>query len=517
MSAQAGAADPYPVRSRRWLGPVSRVMGEPGGSWRSVFFDLMVAAMVALFALLSLGITQASSLKLIGFAMALAVLPRRRFPLSVMVVVSALALLQVLLFSPNHDPMPFDVAVLIAMYSVVKYAVPRWHAFVAAVPTAIGIVIEVVRHVRTTNQVIYTSLFLTAVCAGVWLMGYTVRTRRLFMASLQERALTAERERDQRALLAVVDERAAIARELHDVVAHSLSVMIVQADGASFALARDPELAGTAIRQVAATGREALEDMRRLVGVLRGSGTVDGPDDGPPISPAGGVGTGGAADGGSAASAAATALDGGSAGAGTAAADGGSAHGGSAHGGSADEPVRRRVGLVELPALLDRARSAGLRVDVEPVPAKLPDLPAGLELTLYRLVQEGLTNVLRHAGPGARVTLRLGYTGGGVSMELIDDGGGRVAAAPGRSGGHGLVGMRERVAVHGGSCEAGPVLGGGWRVSAILPSPGRSASDRPGPDRSGPDRQGPDRVARDGGAPEQAAEADGTARVEAGR
>jgi signal transduction histidine kinase len=251
--------------------------------------------------------------------------------------------------------------------------------------------------------------------AALWLTAYVLRTRRLHVAVLRERAATAERERDHLARLAAAEERAAIARELHDVVAHSLAVVIVQADGAGYALDSDPEQARTALHTIAATGRDALQDMRRIVDVLRGSGDDD------------------------------TAQD-----------------------------DRRRVGLAHLEPLVDRAAAAGLTVDLRA--DGLPeDLSPALELTLFRLVQEGLTNVLRHAGPGAAVTVTLAVTDGTAVVEVVDDGNGRLAsgAAPAAGpGGNGLVGMRERVAVHGGRVTAGPRLGPGWHVRAELPLKG---------------------------------------------
>jgi len=334
----------------------------------------------------------------------------------VLVVISALALSQVLLFPPGNDPRGYDVAVLIAMYSVVKYSRRRWPVYAAAVPVMIGLVIEVHRQVSRTAvpadpQVWILSLgSSTAVCATVWLTAYTVRTRRLYVAGLEERAATAERERDHLATIAVADERARIARDLHDVVAHSMAVMIVQADGADYAMDGDPGQARVAIKQVAATGREALADMSRLVNVLRDGdpGPADASDD------------------------------------------------------------RRRIGLDQLTALFDRARSAGLVVTEHHDGA--PDgVPAAVEVTVFRVVQEALTNVLRHAGPAARIDVRLVHEATSVRVEVSDDGGGRRAAAVPTTGGHGLVGMRERVAVHGGHFEAGPQPAGGWRVAVDLP------------------------------------------------
>jgi signal transduction histidine kinase len=380
----------------------------------------MVTGIVAVL-VLPAGGTRLGGPALIGLAMAAALLWRRGRPLAVMAVVSALALLQVLVFPPSRDPRPFDVAVLIAMYSVVKYGQRRWHGVLAAVPVVIGLAIEVDRHVDLGTQAtvapvqawVEAMFFLVAACAAVWLTAYTLRTRRLYVLGLEERAATAERERDHLATIAVAQERATIARELHDVVAHSMAVMIVQADGASYALDRDPEQARVAIKQVAATGRDALEDMRRLVGVLRG--------------------------------------------------------------GADDEaaPDRRRVGLDQLTALTERARSAGLALTVSEDGERQP-LPPAVELTVFRIVQEALTNALRHAGPGARVALVLRYRRRLVRVEMTDDGGGALVGASSSgarppASGHGLVGMRERVAVHGGSFTAGARLGGGWELTAEVP------------------------------------------------
>ena len=172
------------------------------------------------------------------------------------------------MFPPTADPRPYDIAVLIAMCSVGKYGRRRRHRLLTAVPVVVGVVIEVARHLNPAEAAANpvriwgeSIAYLLAVCAAVWLTGYTLRTRRLYVTGVEERAATAERERDHLATIAVAQERATIARELHDVVAHSTTVMIVQADGASYALGRDGEQARAAIKQVGATGREALEDM----------------------------------------------------------------------------------------------------------------------------------------------------------------------------------------------------------------------------------------------------------------
>ena len=244
---------------------------------RGTLFDVLVAAGVA--GLTGLGIFMRetpSNRMVLGYLMAVAILFRRRWPLSTMAAVATFALLQVIAFPPVNDPLPFDLAVLIAMYSAVKYGRSMVDAYLSAAVVAIGIVIEVSRHFGPNWYAL--ALFYVGVCGGVWLMAYTMRNRRLYVATLEERAATLERERDHLARIAAADERASIARELHDVVAHSLSVMIVQADGGTYAFDRDPEQARRALSTVAETGRDALEDMRRLVAVLRSS--TDSPPEG---------------------------------------------------------------------------------------------------------------------------------------------------------------------------------------------------------------------------------------------
>jgi signal transduction histidine kinase len=327
-----------------------------------------------------------------------------------MAVVSIVALGQVV--TGRQVPAPYDVGVLFAMYAVVKYARSVWLAFLAGAVAALGVAILVADRGFSSRWADAATMY-AAICAAVWLTAYVLRTRRLYVESLEERAATAERERDHMAQLAAADERAGIARELHDVVAHSLAVMIVQADGAAYTLDADPAQARGALDTIAATGRDALEDMRRIVGVLRGTHAAE------------------------------------------------------------DDQERRRITLDQLGSLVERARSAGLRVDL-----RVTGQPHGLtpadELTIFRLAQEALTNALRHAGQGALVNLALAYAPGAVTLEVVDDGAGRLVTVGGppiavASGGHGLIGMRERVAVHGGEFSAGPRLGGGWQVRAVVP------------------------------------------------
>ncbi|MFD6564027.1 sensor histidine kinase [Micromonospora profundi] len=383
-----------------------------GRPLRAVAFDVAVSAGVLLFGLAGAtnqpGGWAASG---VGAAMAVALLFRRMHPSAVTVVVGTLALVQVI---AGWGPLAFDVAVLIALYSVVKYGRRLRDGVLAGAVAAVGVLLAAA---QTPAGISWwgTAMWYALVTGAVWLVALNVRTRRLYVLSLEERASTLEREREAESRAAVAEERTRIARELHDVVAHSMAVMIVQADGARFMLDRDPEQARTAVKVVADTGRSALEEMRRLVGVLRDAGPSEA--------------------GGSAVVA---------------------------------DPEHRRLAVAELPDLLARFRDAGLRVR-DTVTGEAPTLPPGLELTVYRVVQEALTNALKHAGVGADVEVTLAYTDDAVVVRVVDDGQGRPVVSPALSGGHGLLGMRERVTVYDGTLTAGPRPTGGWQLEARLP------------------------------------------------
>ncbi|WP_406080042.1 sensor histidine kinase [Micromonospora sp. NBC_00858] len=391
-----------------------------GRPLRGIAFDVAVAGAVALLGLAG-AVNQPGgwAATLVGVGMAVALLFRRSYPSAVTVVIAALALVQVI---AQWGPLAYDVAVLIALYSVVKYGQRLRDGVLAGAVAAVGVLLAAAQTPGLISWWV-TALWYALVTGAVWLVALNVRTRRLYVLSLEERASTLEREREAESRAAVAEERTRIARELHDVVAHSMAVMIVQADGARFMLDRDPEQARTAVKVVADTGRQALEEMRRLVGVLRDAG------------PSGAGGSVVAAD-----------------------------------------PEHRRLALTELPDLLARFRDAGLRirhtVDGEP-----PALPPGLELTVYRVVQEALTNALKHAGVGAGVEVTLTYAADAVVVRVLDDGRGRPVVSPAPSGGHGLLGMRERVTVYDGSLTAGPRLAGGWQLEARLPLPSDSATE----------------------------------------
>jgi signal transduction histidine kinase len=256
----------------------------------------------------------------------------------------------------------------------------------------------------------WTSLALgTSALAATVLLGVAVSTRRAYLAELEERARRLERERDQQAQLAVATERARIARELHDIVAHNLAVMIALADGAAFTATVAPDRAAAAMQQVSETGRQALAEMRRLLGLLR--------EGEPPQAPS---------------------------------------------------ELAPPPGLEDVDELVEQVRAAGVRVELTREGAAGAWGP-GAGLAVYRIVQEALTNTLKHAGPQATAQVRLRYTAAGVDLEVTDDGARRPARpAAVAGGGHGLAGMIERAASYGGDLEAGPCPPMGWRVRARL-------------------------------------------------
>lgn len=325
---------------------------------------------------------------------------RRRYPTSVFAVVAAAAFVQWL---ANISLAPVDLAVLVALYTVAAYGRDRW-ATVAAGSVAVGGVVLAV--VRWHGERAVGSMILPAAVTAVALaLGDDRRTRRAYFDGLEERAERLERERDALAAVAASAERARIARELHDVVAHSLSVMVAQADGATYALDTDPARAGRAMATVADTGRNALTEMRRLLGVLRPTAT------GGDLTP--------------------------------------------------------QPGVHEIPELVAKVRGAGLPVNLV-VDGPTAELPAGMELAAYRIVQEALTNTLKHSGPGATANVALHYDLHQLTVHVQDDGAG-IRTPGGDAAGQGLAGMRERATMYGGTFRAGRDVEGGFAVTAQFP------------------------------------------------
>jgi signal transduction histidine kinase len=248
------------------------------------------------------------------------------------------------------------------------------------------------------------NLVLTAgIYAGSFFLGASMRNRRLYLQQLEERAEILERERDEEAKRAVADERLRIAQELHDVVAHSMGVIAVQAGVGAHVIDNDPAEAKKSLEAISTTSRTALTEIRRLLGVLR-------EDEGASYTPA--------------------------------------------------------PGLADMERLVREICDAGVDTHVT-WNGKREELPPGVDFTAYRIVQESLTNALMHGGPDVHVDVTLTYEPGALDIEVVDDGRGVNGKAT--DGGHGLMGMRERVGVFGGSFQAGPVAGGGFRVAVRLP------------------------------------------------
>lgn len=271
-----------------------------------------------------------------------------------------------------------------------------------------------------------------------WAFGDVVRNRRLTVRALEDRAHRLEVQSRQERELAAADERSHIAREMHDIVAHSLQVIISQADGARYAAAAKPALAVTALETIGQTGRSALADMRQLLGVLRETGeTVAGvprvtDDDDARARPAADASPDGR--------------------------------------GTRLPPGRRpQPRLADLPALVETMRLSGLEVSLLETGTPRRALPAGGELAAYRIVQEALTNTLRHGGPDADAFVTLAWTARGLDLQIDDDGCGAAADPATRGSGQGLRGAAERAALFGGTLESGPRVGTGYRVSAHLP------------------------------------------------
>jgi signal transduction histidine kinase len=249
-------------------------------------------------------------------------------------------------------------------------------------------------------------VLLAAVFGAAWAIGSAARNRRAYLDQLHARAADLERERDQRAALAVAAERGRISREVHDVVAHGLSLIVIQAQGADAALDHRPADTRGALRTIVRTGRDSLTDMRRMLDAL----------------------------------------------------------------GEVEDTWHPQPGLDALPSLLDRVRQAGTPVSLR-VDGTVTTLPAPVDLSAYRVVQEALTNVMKHAGPGARADVVVRYSDTRLGIHVTDDGRGRSADS---DGGNGLRGMDSRVRLLGGRLDTGPGPDGGFLIRAELPIDGRA-------------------------------------------
>ena len=306
----------------------------------------------------------------------------------------------------NYGSATGGLAVMVALYTVAAYCDRRRSLAAAALSVAGVTIVLLTAHEKVeVTDVVSTYV----VFAAAWILGDNVRVRRAYVAGLEDRTERLERQKIDQARRAVATERGRIARELHDVVAHHVSVMVVQAGGARRVIDRDADQAKEALLSIETTGRQALGEMRRLLGVLRSDDDIDGD-------------------------------------------------------GLAPQP-----GVAALESLVDQLRDAGLPVDLR-VEGEPRPLDSGIDLSAYRIVQEALTNTLKHAGPAeAHVIVR--YGAADVELEISDDGrGGGADSGNGDVGGHGLVGMKERATLFGGELRAGPRPGGGYLVRVRLPT-----------------------------------------------
>jgi signal transduction histidine kinase len=330
-------------------------------------------------------------------------LARRRFPFGAPAAVFIYCA-AVSFFEGRLVTFPFGIFLAVLTCSFLFGMLPERRQAVSGLGIAIGAA-AIVTHNNPT-QGASDVLFIGVLFTIVWLAGNALGAKLTQYRQVEERAERLEREREEQARAAVAEERARIARELHDVVGHSVSVMTVQASGVRRLLRPEQEREREALLIVEQTGREALAEMRRLVGVLRR------PEEAPALAP--------------------------------------------------------QPSLQHLDKLVDQVRESGLTVDLT-VEGEPESLPASVDLAAYRLVQEGLTNTLKHA-KAQRAEVLVRYGNGEVEVVVADDGNG---TGGGDGGGHGLVGLGERIAVAGGELDAGPRAGGGFQVRARLPMNGK--------------------------------------------
>ncbi|WTT34214.1 histidine kinase [Kitasatospora sp. NBC_00085] len=331
-------------------------------------------------------------------ALALPLVWRRRAPLTVFGAVAAAAFGQWLM----DVQLPADIALLVALYTAAANSGRRGTLVAGAVVEA-GVLLACLRW-ATEGAFLTPFVAVTAMVVAAAVLGVNVRTTRAYLGALEERAARLEQQQDQQARLAVAEERTRITREMHDIVTHNLSVMVALTDAAVYAQHRSPDKATTAMLQVSETGRQALTDMRRSLGILR-----------------------------------------------------------------TDEPDAERhplPGIAQLGTLADQMCAAGLPTRLE-VHGGHTHIPATAQLTVYRLVQEALTNALKHTPTGTPAKVRIRCSTESVTVDVTD--GGPCPPLPAATpSGHGIPGMRERSAAYGGKLQAGPLPGGGWGVRTRL-------------------------------------------------
>lgn len=398
--------------------------------WKRWVWDVVLAGTVASFFIFPTLLMASAWVGLLGLLMVVPLVLRQHFP---EVTLAATVFLGLLHVAVVDVPTGAVVVAPIVIYTVARWCSQQWGRF----GLLAGIVGSVLGGARwglsmsgygyayasyQLNEAMLLIFLLTGICLATVSAAYLIgRRRQESMAARTDRVQAAREkaqllhiEQDQRARMATINERNRIARELHDIVAHSLSVIVVQAEGGKALAAKKPEKAPEVLGTIAETSREALEETRRIVGLMRGNETSG--------------------------------------------------------------EYRPAPGLADIADLVaktsDRAR---LTVHGE-IPAQVPQ---ALGLTAYRVVQEALTNVLKHAGPGVDAEVEITYGPREIWLQITDDG--RGDAVPSDGHGHGLQGMHERVGVAGGRLLAQPRLGGGFQVRAILPMPPPTRARHPYP------------------------------------
>ncbi|MGW2325788.1 sensor histidine kinase [Streptomyces sp. NPDC001700] len=344
-------------------------------------------------------------------AMSLVVALRRRAPEKMLILAGATGVAQLIC---DVEVMPADSAMPVIIYTVsVNGSV--WASRTALVAGLCAAPIAQVRWPQpevSLGEQVFIAVILAAPFGFAWVLGDWLRIRRAYLAELEERAARLENERAVQSRMAVQAEHARIARELHNVVTHNVLVMVVQADGAAYVLDTAPEQARKALETISGAGRQALTEMRRLLDVLRNGECQEGGEYVP-------------------------------------------------------QPDVRQI-----EDLVGQVRDAGLPIEFKVEGAPRP-LPSGVELTAYRIVQEALTNTRKHGGPDAGASVRLVYFNDGLGLLIADDGRGAAQRTYGDGGfggsGLGLIGMRERVGMVGGTLDVGPRQGGGFLISVLLP------------------------------------------------
>ena len=366
------------------------------------YLDVAVPAVLAVLTVIQLVTSpppgNLTLITVFGLGSVLPLIARRRAPFTVTAVVALCVAGQVLATHGASPTFASFLATMICVYTLAREARP--------VPMIGGLLVLAAAVIATaalgTAPVHFFDVLIPLVYFGVaGGLGALVRQRALRLVAVEDRASALENQLEREAELAAAQERARIARELHDVVAHGLSLMVVQAEAAEEVLAADPAAVVGPLHRIQETGRQSLGEMRRLLGVLRGS--------------------------------------------------------------EAGEPTAPQPSLARLSDLTDEAVAAGLPVEVH-VDGDERELPLGVQLTAYRIVQEALTNARRHAA-ASRAVVRLGYGADALRIEVTDDGHGPTGGRPG----HGLIGMRERAALYGGTLTAGAGATGGFSVTAVLP------------------------------------------------